>query len=89
MPKTSTTTRDKRTTKHPNQYTNGNSKSTTQHTKEYHQQKTDNLKAEIASELGVKLGGDASARENGTVGGEMTKRLVSEALGSDTKKSNR
>lgn len=34
------------------------------------------LKYEIASELGIQLGADTSARLNGTVGGEMTKRLV-------------
>ena len=34
------------------------------------------LKYEIASELGIKLGADTSSRLNGTVGGEMTKRLV-------------
>ena len=31
---------------------------------------------EIANELGVNLGPDASARSNGSVGGEITKRLV-------------
>lgn len=36
----------------------------------------DNLKYEIARELGIKLGADTSSRLNGTVGGEMTKRLV-------------
>lgn len=35
------------------------------------------MKYEIASELGVNLGPDATARQNGTVGGEMTRRLVS------------
>jgi len=34
------------------------------------------LKYEIANELGATLGGDRSARENGTVGGYMTKRMV-------------
>ena len=34
------------------------------------------LKYEIASELGIELGADTSSRLNGTVGGEMTKRLV-------------
>ena len=34
------------------------------------------MKYEIANELGVNLGPDASARQNGSVGGEMTKRLV-------------
>ena len=36
----------------------------------------DNLKYEIARELGIKLGADTSSRLNGTVGGLMTKRLV-------------
>ena len=36
----------------------------------------DQMKYEIANELGVNLGPDASARSNGSVGGEITKRLV-------------
>ncbi len=36
----------------------------------------DNMKYEIARELNVNLGPDTSARQNGSVGGEMTKRLV-------------
>lgn len=34
------------------------------------------MKYEIASELGVKMGPDATSRANGTVGGEITRRLV-------------
>lgn len=34
------------------------------------------MKYEIAQEFGVQLGADASARANGSVGGEITKRLV-------------
>lgn len=34
------------------------------------------MKYEIAQEFGVQLGADATARVNGSVGGEMTKRLV-------------
>ena len=34
------------------------------------------MKYEIAQEFGVSLGADASARANGSVGGEITKRLV-------------
>ncbi|MFQ3543686.1 alpha/beta-type small acid-soluble spore protein [Halobacillus rhizosphaerae] len=34
------------------------------------------MKEEIAQELGVQLGADATARQNGSVGGEMTKRLI-------------
>lgn len=36
----------------------------------------ENLKYEIAHELGITLGADTTSRLNGTVGGEMTKRLV-------------
>lgn len=34
------------------------------------------MKYEIASELGVSMGPDATSRANGSVGGEITKRLV-------------
>ena len=34
------------------------------------------MKYEIANELGVNLGPDATSRANGSVGGEITKRLV-------------
>ena len=34
------------------------------------------MKYEIAGEFGVQLGADSTARENGQVGGEITKRLV-------------
>ena len=36
----------------------------------------ENMKYEIASELGVNMGPNASSRANGSVGGEITKRLV-------------
>lgn len=36
----------------------------------------DQMKNEIASEFGVNLGADTTARQNGKVGGEMVKRLV-------------
>ncbi|AMA73765.1 MULTISPECIES: alpha/beta-type small acid-soluble spore protein [Aneurinibacillus] len=36
----------------------------------------DQMKYEIASEFGVTLGPDTTARQNGSVGGEITKRLV-------------
>ena len=35
-----------------------------------------NMKYEIARELGVTLGADTSSKMNGSVGGYMTKRLV-------------
>lgn len=37
------------------------------------------MKTEIASEFGVQLGPDATARQNGSVGGEITRRLVKQA----------
>ncbi|MBV3127163.1 alpha/beta-type small acid-soluble spore protein, partial [Thomasclavelia ramosa] len=36
----------------------------------------DQMKYEIANEFGVNLGPDTTARDNGSVGGEITKRLV-------------
>ena len=36
----------------------------------------ENLKYEIAREFGIELGADTTSRLNGTVGGEMTKRLI-------------
>lgn len=39
-------------------------------------QAIENMKYEIANELGVKMGPDATSKANGSVGGEMTKRLV-------------
>jgi hypothetical protein len=40
------------------------------------QQAVDQMKFEIASEFGVQLGADQTSRANGSVGGEITKRLV-------------
>ncbi|WLD94781.1 alpha/beta-type small acid-soluble spore protein [Alkalihalobacillus sp. AL-G] len=34
------------------------------------------MKTEIAGEFGVQLGPDQTSRSNGSVGGEITKRLV-------------
>lgn len=39
-------------------------------------QAIENLKYEVARELGITLGADTTSRLNGTVGGEMTRRLV-------------
>ena len=39
-------------------------------------QAIDKMKYETASELGVNLGPDATSRANGSVGGEITRRLV-------------
>lgn len=40
------------------------------------QQALDQMKYEIAQEFGVQLGGETTSRANGSVGGEITKRLV-------------
>lgn len=37
------------------------------------------MKYEIAQEFGVQLGADTTSRANGSVGGEITKRLVAMA----------
>ncbi|WP_163971884.1 alpha/beta-type small acid-soluble spore protein [Oceanobacillus halotolerans] len=34
------------------------------------------MKQEIANEFGVQPGADTTARENGSVGGEMVKRMI-------------
>ncbi|CDQ40735.1 MULTISPECIES: alpha/beta-type small acid-soluble spore protein [Virgibacillus] len=43
------------------------------------QQALDQMKYEIAQEFGVNLGPDSTSRSNGSVGGEITKRLVQTA----------
>ncbi len=42
-------------------------------------QALDQMKNEIASEFGVQLGPDSTSRANGSVGGEITKRLIRQA----------
>lgn len=37
------------------------------------------FKEEIAAEFGVQLGSDTTSRANGSVGGEITKRLVAQS----------
>lgn len=41
------------------------------------EQALEQMKYEIANEFGVNLGPDTTSRANGSVGGEITKRLVS------------
>jgi hypothetical protein len=43
------------------------------------EQALDQIKYEIAQEFGVNLSADTNARGNGSVGGEITKRLVKTA----------
>lgn len=59
--------------------------STLKNTKQKVNGNLETYKHEVAEELGVNLGPDATAEENGRVGGEMTKKLVERGNG---KKSN-
>jgi hypothetical protein len=43
------------------------------------EQALDQMKYEIATEFGVNLGAETTSRANGSVGGEITKRLVAAA----------
>ena len=43
------------------------------------EQALEQMKYEIANEFGVNLGAETTSRANGSVGGEITKRLVSMA----------
>lgn len=40
------------------------------------QRSLDRLKEETAQEMGIELGADQSARNNGAVGGHMVKKLI-------------
>jgi len=50
---------------------------------------TSKMKAEVAEELNVDLGANATARENGKVGAEVKKRSRSTSKPSKTKKSKK
>ena len=39
-------------------------------------QQLDQFKYEVANEMGLQLGGDRTSRENGSVGGQMTKQMI-------------
>ena len=69
----------------PRKSTNNNS--TTQKNSKKGQTTTERLKYEIADEYGVDLGPNATSKQNGTVGGEVTKRLVQKGKTS-TKRSS-
>ena len=43
-------------------------------------QAIDKMKYEIANEFGVSLGADTTSRANGSVGGEITRRLVQSGM---------
>ena len=48
----------------------------------------DRMKYEIANEFGVNLGASASSRDNGMVGGEITKRLIENSMNKTTTDTN-
>ncbi len=43
------------------------------------QQAVNQMKLEIANEFGINLSGSTTSRGNGSVGGEITKRLIAQA----------
>lgn len=47
------------------------------------------MKYEIANEFGVNLGANATSRDNGLVGGEITKRLVEKSMTNSSSSSSR
>ena len=49
----------------------------------------DKMKYEIANEFGVNLGANASSRDNGLVGGEMTKRLIENGMTKSKSSTNK
>ena len=53
-----------------------NSKSTSRFVVPGAKQAIEKMKYEIANEFGITMGPDATSRANGSVGGEITKRLV-------------
>ncbi len=52
------------------------------------EQYLEQVKFEIAQEFGVTLGSDTVSRANGSVGGEITKRLVQQAQASLSGQNN-
>ena len=51
-------------------------------------QAIDQMKYEIANEFGVNLGPDATSRDNGSVGGEITRRLIEKGMGQQVNTTN-
>ena len=51
--------------------------------------KSEQMKYEVAEEFGVKLGATATARDNGKVGGEITRSLVKLAQGKTEENENK
>ena len=70
----------------PRKSTNHNS-NTTKNSKRG-QTTTQRMKYEIAQDMGVELGPNTSSKQNGTVGGEVTKRLVQKGKTSSKRSSS-
>ena len=51
-------------------------------------QAIDKMKYEIANEFGVALGADTTSRANGSVGGEITRRLVQSGMNNLSNSNN-
>ena len=51
-------------------------------------QAIEQMKYEIANEFGVNLGPDATSRDNGSVGGEITRRLIEKGMGQQVNATN-
>ena len=51
-------------------------------------QAIEQMKYEIANEFGVNLGPDATSRDNGSVGGEITRRLIEKGMGQQVSTTN-
>jgi len=71
----------------PRKSTNNSQSNTTKKTKRG-QTTTQRMKYEIANEYGVELGPNTSSKQNGTVGGEVTKRLVQKGKTSSKRNSS-
>ena len=52
------------------------------------EQQLNQFKWNVANEMGLQLGGDRTSRENGSVGGQMTKKMIQFA-GEHLKQGNR
>ena len=57
-----------------------NNKSTSKFVVPGAKQAIEKMKYEIANEFGVSLGADTTSRANGSVGGEITRRLVQSGM---------
>ena len=81
--------REKKMARKSTKQTQGNKKTTNSKTNRRGQTTQERLKYEIANEYGIELGPNTSSKQNGTVGGEVTKKLVEKGKTSKRSSSNR